>query len=137
MCKVMISKGGVADLLIDILVECSVDTRDRIVHFDKDIHFASIVYRTKSWSYAQDEENSRYSYVPTDMELVRRIIVENDLQSKNKKNCVLFIKRRNGHSRSTGEHSGMATCMTLTLNKLKLSTNLHIKIFDASRHVPD
>jgi hypothetical protein len=77
-----VANGGVADLLIDVLVERGVVTRDRIVQFDKDnrpIHFGNIVYRSESLPYLRDEHNSHYIHDRTDMQLVHRVLATETL----------------------------------------------------------
>jgi hypothetical protein len=138
--KVLVAKGGIADPLIDVLVEQGIVTRDRILQFDKTTrpnHFANIVYRSESWPYLKDKDNSHYVYDRTDMELVHRVITNNQLLTIDKKDSVILIKREDGHARSIIEHSDMAAFMEYALNKSKISLNLHIKIFEARGHIRD
>jgi hypothetical protein len=138
--KVLVAKGGVADSMIDVLVERGVVTRDRIVQFDKDTspnHFANIVYRSESWPYLRDKDNSHYIHDRTDMQLVYRVMAADELLPSDKQDRIIFIKREDGDARSIVEHSDMATFMTSALNKSKVSSNLRIEIFEAQGHIRD
>ncbi|CAF3436141.1 unnamed protein product [Rotaria sp. Silwood1] len=138
--KVLISKGGVADPLIDVLVERGIVTRDRIVPFDKDTrpnHFANIIYRSEPWPYVGDKDNAHYIHDRTDMQLVHRAMATDDLTVTEKKDCIILIKRKDGDARSTVEHSDMFTFMASSLNKSKLWSDLHIEIFEAQGHIRD
>ena len=132
--KVLVAKGGVADLLIDILIDRGVVTRDRIVQFDKDIlpnYFANIVYRSETWPHS----TPHYIHDRTSIQLVHRVIVGNKLLPNEKKDRVILIKRKHGGSRSIVEHLDMATFMLSTINKSKVSSDLHIEIFEARGHI--
>jgi hypothetical protein len=132
--KVLVAKGGVADLLIDVLVERGIVTRDRIVQFDKDIrpfHFANIIYRSESWPH----NNPHYVHDRTSMQLVHRVMASNELLPNEKKDRVILIKRKVGGSRSIVEHSHVAAFMSSAINKSKISSDLHIEIFEARGHI--
>jgi hypothetical protein len=136
--KVLVAKGGIADPLIDVLVERGVVTRDRIVQFDKNTrpnHFANIVYRSESWPYLKGKEYAHYVHDRTDMQLVHRVMAPSELLANDKKDCIILIKREDGDARSIIEHSYMAEFMESTLNKSKISSHLHIEIFEARGHI--
>ncbi len=138
--KVLVAKGGIADPLIDVLIERGVVTRDRIVQFDKKIrpyHFANIVYRSESWPFLKDKNNSHHIHDRTDMQLVHRVMSPIQLISNEKKDRIILIKREDGHPRSIIEHSYMNIFMQSALNKSKLSSHLHIEIFEARGHIRD
>ncbi|CAF1578480.1 unnamed protein product [Rotaria sordida] len=138
--KVLVAKGGVADPLIDVLVERGIVTRDRIVQFDKDIrpnHFANIVYRSDSWPYLRDKDNSHYIHDRTDMQLVHRVMATDKLAATDKKDCIILIKRRDGDARSIIEHLDLIAVMSSALNKSKMSSDLRIEIFEARGHIRD
>jgi hypothetical protein len=138
--KVLVAKGGIADPLIDVLVERGVVKRNRIIQFDKNTrpnHFANIVYRSESWPYLKDKENRQYIHDRTDMQLVHRVMTGNNLRPIDKQDRIVLIKRADGHPRSIVEHSEIAAFMALALNKSKLSLNLHIEIFEAQGHIRD
>ncbi|CAF3509347.1 unnamed protein product [Rotaria socialis] len=138
--KILVAKGGVADMLIDVLVERDIVTRDRIVHFDKDIrpiHFGNIVYRSESWPYLNSKDGGHYLHDRTDMQLVHRVMATDELSLAEKKDRIILIKRSNGHARSIIEHLDMAAFMASALNKSKLSSDLRIEIFDARGHIRD
>lgn len=138
--KVLVAKGGVADRLVDVLVERGIVTRDRIIQYDKHshhYHFANIVYRSDPWPYVNDKENSHYLHDRTDMQLVHRVMANDGLSSSGKRDCVIFIKRADGKARSIVEHSEMTTFMASALNNSKLSSDLHVEIFEATGHIRD
>ncbi|CAF2998070.1 unnamed protein product [Rotaria sp. Silwood2] len=138
--KVLVAKGGVADSLIDVLIERGIVTRDRIIQFDKDIrpnHFANIVYRSESWPYVGDKGNSHYIHDRTDMQLVHRAMATDDLAAIDKKDCIIVIKRKDGDARSIVEHSDMIAFITSALNKSKVLSDRHIEIFEAQGHIRD
>ncbi|CAF0838033.1 unnamed protein product [Rotaria sordida] len=138
--KVLVAKGGVADPLIDVLVERGIVTRDRIVQFDKDIrpnYFANIVYRSDSWPYLRDKDNSHYIHDRTDMQLVHRVMATDKLAATDKKDCIILIKRRDGDARSIIEHLDLIAFMSSALNKSKMSSDLRIEIFEARGHIRD
>lgn len=138
--KVLVAKGGVADGLIDVLVERSIVTRDRIVPFDEDTrpnHFANIVYRSESWPHLRNKGNSHYIHDRTDMQLVHRVMAANKRLSTDKQDRIILIKLRDGSDRSIVEHSDMAAFMASALNKSKLSLDYHIEIFEAQGHIRD
>ncbi|UJR32820.1 hypothetical protein I4U23_020282 [Adineta vaga] len=136
--KVLVAKGGVADGLIDVLIERGIVTRDRIIPFDKQTssyHYAHIVYRSEPWPYIHDTSNSHYIHDRTDMQLVHRALAIDEHQSDIKKDRVILIKRKDGGTRSIIEHSNMAVFMTSTLSKSKLANDLHLEIFEAHGHI--
>jgi len=138
--KVLVAKGGIADAFIDILVERGIVTRDRIVQFDRDTrpnHFANIVYRSESWPFLRGNGSSYYVHDKTDMQLVHRVMTGDTLPLIDKQDRIILIKRKDGHPRSIVEHSDMAAFMASVLNKSKLSSKLHIEIFEAQGHLRD
>jgi hypothetical protein len=138
--KVLVAKGGVADLLIDVLVERGIVTRARIIPFDKDLrpnHFANIVYRSEAWPYLKDKTNSHFIHDRTDMQLVHRVIAADQLSPNEKKDRVILIKRSDGDARAIVEHSDIVAFITSAINKSKVSSDLHIEIFDARGHIRD
>ncbi|UJR08088.1 hypothetical protein I4U23_012365 [Adineta vaga] len=140
--KVLVAKGGVADLLMDVLIERDVVTRDRIVLFDKknrDDYYANIVYRSESWPYLWNQSYAHRLHDRTDMQLAHRVLVgdNNHQQSIDKKDHVILIKRKDGYDRSLIEHSDVAAFMISALEKSNLSSNLHFKVFTAQGHMRD
>jgi hypothetical protein len=138
--KVLVAKGGVADPIIDVLIERGVVTRDRIIQFDKNIrpnHSANIVYRSDPWPYLKDKDDAHYSQDRTGMQLVHRVMAGDKQLLINKQDRVILIKRTDGDARSIVEHSNMVTFMTSALNKSKMSMNLRMEIFEAQGHIRD
>ncbi|CAF0781549.1 unnamed protein product [Adineta steineri] len=141
--KVLVAKGGIADSLIDVLVERGIVTRDRIIPYDNNnrpYYFANIVYRSESWPYLTDKNNSHHLYDRTDMQLVHRALAtdgDDNQQSKNKRNLVILIKRKDGDARSIIEHLDMVAFINSRLKKSKKSLDLHLEIFEAEGHVRD
>jgi hypothetical protein len=138
--KVLVAKGGIADAFIDILVERGIVTRDRIVQYDQHFrpkHFANIVYRSESWPHLRGKDSSYYVHDRTDMQLVHRVMAGDELSPIDKKDRIILIKRKDGGTRSIIEHSDMAAFMASALNKSKLSSKLHIEIFEARGHLRD
>lgn len=132
------AKGGIVDPLIDVLVERGIVTRDRIIQFDKNIrpnYFANIVYRSESWPCLKDKENSHYLHDRTDMQLVHRVMASVEPLTINKKDRIILIKREDEHPRSIIEHSNIILFMESILKKFKISSNLHIEIFEAKGHI--
>ncbi|CAF1394796.1 unnamed protein product [Adineta ricciae] len=136
--KVLVAKGGVADGLIDILVDRGVVTRDRIVPYEKQnssYHYAHIVYRSEAWPYLNDASNSHYVHDRTDMQLVHRVLAADKQGSDTKRNLVILIKRKIGATRSIIEHSHIAVFIESALSKSKLANDLHLAIFEAHGHM--
>ncbi|CAF4424089.1 unnamed protein product, partial [Adineta steineri] len=100
-------------------------------------YFASIVYRSESWPYLTDKNNSHHLYDRTDMQLVHRALAtdgDDNQQSKNKRDLVILIKRKDGGTRSIVEHLDMVAFIN---SRLKKSLDLHLEIFEAEGHVRD
>lgn len=138
--KVLVAKGGVADMLIDVLIDRGIVTRDRIVQFDKNMneyYFANIVYRSDPWPYLKERNNVHYHHDRTDMQLVHRVIATDELSTKERKDRIILIKRNVGRARSIIEHSDIASYISLAVNKSKVASDLNIEIFEAQGHIRD
>ncbi|CAF3320374.1 unnamed protein product [Rotaria socialis] len=138
--KVLVAKGGVADSLLDVLIERGVVTRDRIVPFDQNArpnHFANMVYRSDSWPYLRGKEGAVCIHDRTDMQLVHRVLVGDEQPPISKRDRLILIKRKDGHARSIVEHLDMALLMASVVNKSKVPLNLHIEVFEARGHIRD
>ena len=136
--KVLVAKGGVADLLMDVLVERGVVARDRLVPFERtkqSDHFANVVYRSEAWPFMWNHTYPNSLHDRTDMQLVHRVFTADDQQLPEKKDRVILIKRKEGHARSLIEHSDVATIITSVLSKANMSSDLHLEIFTAQGHV--
>jgi hypothetical protein len=138
--KVLVAKGGIADAFMDILVERGIVTRDRIVQFDNNAHvyhFANIVYRSESWPFRNGEDSSHYIYDRTNVQLVHRVMYGDRQPTIDKQDRVIFIKRKDGYTRSIVEHADMIAFMTSALNKSNLLSKFPIEIFEAQGHLRD
>ncbi|CAF4403773.1 unnamed protein product, partial [Adineta steineri] len=77
------------------------------------------------------------------MQLVHRALAtdggddDDDQQSKNKRDLVIFIKRKDGDARSIVEHLDMVAFINSRLKKSKRSLDLHLEIFEADGHIRD
>lgn len=138
--KVLVAKDGIADSLVDVLIERGVITRDRIVPFQKKTrpnHFANIVYRSETWPYVKGKENGVCMHDRTDMQLVHRVLAGAVREPTEKRDRVILIKRKDGHARSIVEHSNMTSIIISVIGKSKLSLKLHLEIFKAQGHIRD
>ncbi|CAF1022004.1 unnamed protein product [Adineta ricciae] len=139
--KVLVAKGGIADLLVDVLVERGVVTRDRIIPFEKGRyadHFANIVYHSESWPYQWNQTHSNSLHDRTDMQLVHRVLTGyGDQPSTEKRNRVILIKRKPGHARALIQHEDVAAFMKSEISKSNLSSTLHFEVFTAQGHIGD
>ncbi|CAF1109624.1 unnamed protein product [Adineta steineri] len=138
--KVLVSKGGVADLLVDVLVERGIVARDRIIPYEAhkgSYHFASIVYRSETWPYVGNRPIPNHLHDRTDMQLVHRVLAGDEEQSTVKKDRIILIKRNKGRARSIIEHSSLAVLITSALKESNMTSNLHLEIFEAQGHMRD
>ncbi|CAF3116735.1 unnamed protein product, partial [Rotaria sp. Silwood2] len=71
------------------------------------------------------------------MQLVHRVLAGDALSPTDKRDCVILIKRKDGHARSIVEHSDMVSFIASAFNKSKISLNLHLEIFEAKGHIRD
>ena len=128
--KVLVAKGGIADKLMDVLVDRRVVTRDRIVLYDSGTYSADVLYRTDAWPYLTDKYN-HYAHDRTDMQLVHRTLVD-DLPDQ-QRDLVVIIKRQG--SRAIKQHDQLVTFVTERLEKEGKGLGLKVAVFDGNGHV--
>ena len=130
--KVLVAKGGIADKLMDVLVDRHVLTRDRIVQYEGGTYSADVLYRTDTWPYLTDKYN-HYAHDRTDMQLVHRTLVD-DLPDSERD--LIVICRREG-SRAVLDHGKLLSYVQQKLKELPSWLGLQVEVFDGSGHVRD
>ena len=134
--KLLVSHGGVANPLMDVLVERGLVERSRLVPFESaGLYHADVVYRSESWPYLTDKYN-HYAHDRTDMQLVHRTLVD-DLP-EHERDLVILIRRGKGAARSLADHTQLLDNLTAALAAPPLSAlGLRAVSFDASGHIRD
>ena len=130
--KVLVAKGGIADKLMDVLVDRRVVTRDRIVQYESGTYSADVVYRTDTWPYLTDKYN-HYAHDRTDMQLVHRTLVD-DLPDQQRD--LIVVLRREG-SRHIQQHDKIVAYIAEQLEVRLKSAGLQVAVFDGAGHVRD
>ncbi|CAF2138499.1 unnamed protein product [Rotaria magnacalcarata] len=134
--KLLVASGGKADQFMDILVERSIVTRDRIVPYDKNkIYQAKIVYRSETWPYLPGDLYGKYLHDRTDMEIVYRSLIMNELLDE-ERDLVLIVMRKPENSRSLINHDAMVNMIEQTLRNFS-KTLLKIELFTGENHIKD
>lgn len=133
--KLLVATGGIADQLIDILIENHLITRDRIVPYREDrIYSANIVYRTESWPHLNSEKDGTFAFDRTDMETVHKAFIHQELPDQ-QRNLILIVKRIDNSPRSLSNHHLIVQLIEQILPNYQL--NLEINIFTGNGHVRD
>ena len=153
--KVLVARGGIADTLMDVLVERRVVTRDRIVQYQGGTYSADVLYRTDTWPYLTDKYN-HYAHDRTDMQLVHRSLVD-DLPD-HQRDLIVVIKRDGSQAwclafdslcccpfsltriktRDIEQHDELVAYITEQLNTPAASAlRLHVAVFEGNGHVRD
>ncbi|CAF4321356.1 unnamed protein product [Rotaria sp. Silwood2] len=134
--KLLVASGDAADQFVDILVNQSIITRDRIIPYDKNkIYQAKIVYRSESWPYLSGDLYGKYLHDRTDMEIVHRSLILNELPEE-ERNIILIVKRKPYQSRSLINHDAMVNMIEQILANFS-KTLLKIQIFTGESHIRD
>jgi hypothetical protein len=139
--KALVAQGGIADALMDLLVERKVITPDRIVRWQGggQTHFGRVVYRSEAWPYLDGEKYGNYLHDRTDMELMHRVFID-DLPDA-QRTSVVIVKRDGG--RAIENHNGVVQAaedlktewMKVEIFEAKGGLRDHMEMFKRARVV--
>ena len=138
--KLLVASGGVADAVMDVLVERGVVAKERIIRYSRGAtYFAKVVYRSEPWPYLpvahHRHPSPRYLYSESDMQLVHRAMSD-DLPDTHR-DTIIVIKRKPHTARSIREHDALVETVYRSTAAHLAFSGIKVAEFSAEGHIRD